>query len=165
MHAENILRDDYMMLFLQKSANKKIVLRKYKYHPTQNSMLARTFENGSQELTQEKGYSANFVKMKTHNGDAQPFEFSKKDYLEVLSEKRAQFMFENFKDDLKEAFQELRGRSERMVPCEHTVSFTLKDHFDAEKVQAIIVAYFTDLGYTVTPIKVLIPMEVCVVLT
>ncbi len=155
---KNILHDVCMMLFLQKSANRKTSLRKYKYHPTQNSMLTRTLENGSQELPQGKGYPA-------RGYDDQLFEFSKKDYLEVLAEKRAQFMFENFKDDLKESFQELRKRSEKMLLCEHTVSFTLKDHFDAEKVQAIIIAYFTDLGYTVTPIKVLIPMEICVILT
>lgn len=77
--------------------------------------------------------------------------FSKKEYDELVAEKREEFMFEHFPYELERIFDDLRQKaSEMKYPLSHTISFRIQDYFDAIKTSRIIASYFQDLGYEVS---------------
>ncbi len=90
--------------------------------------------------------------------------FSKKEYINTVSDKRSTFMMKHFAEELKKVFTDLKIMANKMLPCEYTVCLTIKEHFDRIKVQNIVISYFNDLGYEVTTIDVLILTDICIVL-
>lgn len=90
--------------------------------------------------------------------------FDKKEYMNMVVEKRAAFMVKHFPDALKEAFNDLKKMASKMLPCEYTFCLTIKEHFDCLKIQSIVVAYFKDLGYEVTILDILTTTDICVIL-
>lgn len=93
-------------------------------------------------------------------------ELYKEDYDNIVFIKRREFMMKYFSKDLKNAFEELEEQANKMKKCEHTISFSVEDHFDSKKIEIIIIDYFIDLGYKPTIVQ-LAPgcIDVCLCLS
>ena len=72
---------------------------------------------------------------------------SKEGYAAVVRAKRNAFVHTHFGKELDSFFRLLRDDAEHMRSCHRQITFELPPLFDEDKTEAVLVAYFTDMGY------------------
>lgn len=72
---------------------------------------------------------------------------TKEDYMRLVRERRREFIHKNFGEVLGPIFKVLREDAEKMKPCHREVNFEIPEHFDVDRTEAVLVSYFSDLGY------------------
>ena len=73
---------------------------------------------------------------------------TKAEYSSVLKTKRSDFVHSHFEKELVVLFKNLAEDAEKMKPCHRECSFEIPDHFNKDRMEALLKAYFLDLGYT-----------------
>ena len=74
-------------------------------------------------------------------------EFTKEDYFSVVRDKRREFIFKEFSEELELIFENLKQEARKMKNCHFEVKFVCPEHFDINFTEAILRDYFKDLGY------------------
>jgi hypothetical protein len=73
---------------------------------------------------------------------------TKAEYSSVLKTKRSEFVHSHFEKELSILFKNLADDAKNMKQCHRECSFEIPDHFNKDKMEALLKAYFLDLGYT-----------------
>jgi hypothetical protein len=73
---------------------------------------------------------------------------TKAEYSSVLKTKRSDFVHSHFEKELAILFKRLAEDAEKMKQCHRECSFEIPDHFNKDRMEALLKAYFIDLGYT-----------------
>lgn len=75
----------------------------------------------------------------------------KGEYSNIVMKQRALFVQKNFATTLDKLFKGLAEDALKMKVCHREVEFDIPSHFDIVKTEAILCAYFIDLGYKALP--------------
>ncbi len=100
-------------------------------------------------LTSSTSSSPWIVKNRTDSDASKSDEFSKEEYTAIVREKRRMFVQEHFGKKLSPLFNNLREDAAAKKPCHREFSLDMPEHFDTGTIEAIVTAYFGDLGYKV----------------
>lgn len=73
--------------------------------------------------------------------------FTREEYAKVIRDRRAEFVNRNFGPILAATFKALREDANHSKQCHREVIFEVPDHFDLDRVEAMLCSYFSDLGY------------------
>jgi hypothetical protein len=75
------------------------------------------------------------------------FVFTKDAYMALVKKNRKEYVHRYFLDVLTPLFEELKSDAIAMKPCRREIIFTLPENFSMTKTEAVLCAYFIDLGY------------------
>lgn len=74
-------------------------------------------------------------------------QLTKNKYIEIVQQKRRDFVHKHFEDVLDELFRKLECEANKMKNCHFEALFLLPDHFDVDKTEALLREYFRDIGF------------------
>lgn len=80
-----------------------------------------------------------------------PFEFSKKEYSNILRKKRKEFMYTHFSSSLSNIFRFLLEDAHKNKTCNLEIQLTVPEDLDVHRTEQKIRLYFQDLGYDCLP--------------
>lgn len=73
--------------------------------------------------------------------------FTKDAYTALVKKNRKEYVHKYFLEVLTPLFEELKADAVAMKPCRREIIFTLPENFSMTKTEAVLCAYFADLGY------------------
>ena len=73
--------------------------------------------------------------------------FTKDAYLALVKKNRREYVHKYFLDVLTPLFEDLKSDAIAMKSCRREIVFTLPENFSIPKTEAVLCAYFMDLGY------------------
>ena len=74
---------------------------------------------------------------------------SKSEYLSLVHTSRRDFLIENYSNILSGISSKIDASAKRMIDVKIEATFPIMELYDRSKIEAIIVGYFTYLGYDV----------------
>lgn len=83
----------------------------------------------------------------TEEMDSKVKQLTKEQYVEIVQSKRRAFVHEHFGDVLAELFGKLEREANKMKNCHFEARFSLPEHFDVDKTEALLREYFRDIGF------------------
>jgi hypothetical protein len=72
---------------------------------------------------------------------------TKDDYINVLKKKRKEFVHSHFSNDLEDLFSDLQLDANAMKSCHKQCEFIVPEPYDQNKIEAMLLEYFKDLGF------------------
>jgi len=96
-----------------------------------------------------KGFSGEQISVKNYSDTLKVL--SKDEYTKIVVKQRMLFVHQNFSKLLEKLFKDLGDDALKMKVCHREVEFDIPEHFDIVKTEAILCAYFSDLGYKALP--------------
>lgn len=73
--------------------------------------------------------------------------FTKDSYNSLVKKNRKEYVHKYFLDVLNPLFEDLKADATAMKSCRREVIFEVPENFSIAKTEAVLCAYFTDLGY------------------
>ena len=109
------------------------------------------FFNGNKHMMEKgiftKGFAGEIIQIK----DFEPKVLSKENYANIVTKQRMIFVHQNFSSVLEKLFKDLNEDALKMKVCHREIEFNIPEYFDIVKTEAILCAYFSDLGYRALP--------------
>ncbi len=76
-----------------------------------------------------------------------PQPFTKEEYTFIVRRQRTEFVYKQFGNVLSSLDKLLKEDAEKMRQCRREVTFEIPDHFDIDRMEAVLTSHFVDIGY------------------
>jgi hypothetical protein len=76
-----------------------------------------------------------------------PQPFTKEEYTSIVRRQRTEFVYKQFGNVLSSLDKFLKEDAEKMRHCRREVTFEIPDHFDIDRMEAVLTSHFVDIGY------------------
>lgn len=73
--------------------------------------------------------------------------FTKEEYSAIVKRHRTELVYSHFGSVLVNLDKLLKDDAEKMRQCRREVTFEIPDHFDIDRMEALLCSHFTDIGY------------------
>jgi hypothetical protein len=94
------------------------------------------------------GFPLGTPKQKSKEGSDSVKVFTKEQYTSTVKKKRREFVHAHFETVLNLLYDSLREDANKIKPCRREAVFdSIPSEFEMDKLEGVLCAYFTDMGY------------------